>query len=142
MGEMDGRMDLSCAKLESVSSTCVHGVFFIDSSDGPDYINDNFPLIDKFLKCTVQRFPAGGGGEPQKGVGGPTKAQVVGAVPETEAEKAKMLRSIDTPLLGSDADGSSFATPDNVFVIGTIVVIGLLLLALLGRGRKNDAKTQ
>lgn len=32
-------------------------------SDGPEYITENFPLIDKFEKCVVERFPGDNGQE-------------------------------------------------------------------------------
>ena len=52
-----------------------------------------------------------------------------------------MLRTMNSPLLGSDADGSSFVTSDNGLVIGAVLLAILLIVAILGRSRKNEAKT-
>ena len=108
-------------------------------SEGPQYINDNFPLIDKFEKCTVERFPAGG----------KPKVQAVETLPDPEPEpvKPKSLRALGGGVNDAgggpvDTDASALVLPENGIVLGAVFLLALILFALFRGGRKNETKTQ
>lgn len=120
----------------------VCNVSFVLLSGGPDYINDNFPLIDRMEKCTVKRIPAGSdtGDKEEEAF----KEEEIEALPEEVAEpvKEKLVRRIGAPLVTSDTDASTLLAPQNEIVVAAAFLLALVLICLVrGRG-KNEAKTQ
>ena len=109
-------------------------------SGGPDYINDNFPLIDKIEKCTVERLPAGGdtGEEANEAV-----EQEVEAIPEEVEEPAKAkLRGVGAPVIVSETDASALTAPENEIVLVAVFLSAVVLICLFRGRRKTECKQQ
>ena len=110
-------------------------------STGPDYINDNFPLIDKMEKCTVQRIPAGSNTVNDE----KSAQQEAKPVSENAGEplKTKLRRRISEPLAVSDVDASALMmAPENEIVAVAVFLLALIFICLLRGRRKSEAKTQ
>ena len=111
-------------------------------SGGPEYINDNFPLIDKMEKCTVKRIPAGSDMVEKEEE--QVKAEEVEAFPAKMEQpgRAKLVRRIGGPFVASDTDASALMAPENETVVAAVFLLALVLICLIRGGRKNEAKTQ
>lgn len=132
-------------------------------SNGPEYINDNFPLIDKFEKCTVERVAGGRQQQPEQQheqeqvvahdiagepvasdmteTGGQEKGHVHHARPKLLRNAAA--NSPPTPLL-PEGKGDAFASmiSENGLIIGAALLVFVALFAALSDRRKNESKTQ
>ena len=113
------------------------------TSKGPEYINEGFPLIDKFEKCTVQRILAGEEIPQAKTVEKIAPPEdVVAASAATKRLRPQLLASSSHHNDGMDADASGLLKSEHSLVMGGVFVAALVLATVLrGRG-KNDAKSQ
>jgi hypothetical protein len=82
--------------------------------EGSSYIEENFPLIDKLDKCTVQRFRKG----------------------DTANPKKHTIR-----LSMSDTDASALVLPERGLLIGIVFVLSIAFCMLFQKRAKYQNKT-
>lgn len=117
---------------------------------GPDYINDNFPLIDKFETCTVKRINSAGGrgsddyGADNRGAEHEQIAKNTAADAVREPAKVKVAENIRSKLLRNPvASMENLDIPENSLVLaGVALVVVFALVAAIRGSRKNESKTQ
>lgn len=104
-------------------------------SDGPHYINDNFPLIDKMKKCTVERILPDGGGDD---VGyEPDNLHAPGGGEEIES-RPKLLRNT----FNGEKNVLEITNPEQGLMIGAGILVVVAIVAAVRGHRKNESKTQ
>jgi hypothetical protein len=128
--------------------------------NGPEYINENFPLIDSFEKCSVERIQKGGGQNQQQHAqkekqhepeGVKEEQPLHAAVPPTEDHRELLgaaaaglgggMASAKKRLQGSTPSLAFSSMDGQWFLGGFIVIMAMGMIAAARSGRKTMHKT-
>lgn len=128
--------------------------------EGPKYIQENFPKLDKFETCTVKRTKLGVlVGEEEKKEGEPASEKVEAKEPAVVAdkpappedkmklqdiaveEKFDKLQAASSSRLGSAHLGSQSTGGNTPFILGIVALVGFVIVVkkkLSGQGRTKN----